>query len=85
MAMVHIDQHYIMLKTTEEENYKQTCIPEVIFPQQYKSEIFVMQLLVWIIDIQRRSCYNGYSPRKSWTRLIAFHVVLILLGKVWIQ
>ena len=36
---------------------------------------------------------NGYHSRKwtrwykfkSWTRLIAFHIVLIPLGKVWIQ
>ena len=36
---------------------------------------------------------NGYRPRKwtrrhkfkSWTRLIAFHIALIPLGKVWIQ
>ena len=36
---------------------------------------------------------NGYRRRKwtwqhefkSWTRLIAFHIALILLGKVWIQ
>ena len=37
--------------------------------------------------------YNGYHRRKwtrghefkSWTRLIAFHIALIPLGKVWIQ
>ena len=37
--------------------------------------------------------YNGYRRRKltrrhefkSWTRLIAFHIALIPLGKVWIQ
>ena len=38
-------------------------------------------------------CCNGYRRRKwtrrhefkSWTRLIAFHIALISLGKVWIQ
>ena len=38
-------------------------------------------------------CLNGYRRRKltrrlefkSWTRLIAFHIELISLGKVWIQ
>ena len=44
---------------------------------------------------QRWRClwYNGYRRRKwtrwhefkSWTRMIAFHIALIPLGKVWIQ
>ena len=38
-----------------------------------------------------RPWWNGYHRRKwrhefkSWTRLIAFHIALIPLGKVWIQ
>ena len=46
-------------------------------------------------DLQKKTCmeYNGYRRRKwtrrhelkSLTRLIAFHLALIPLGKVWIQ
>ena len=35
-----------------------------------------------------RYCRRKWTRRhefKSWTRLIAFHIALILLGKVWIQ
>ena len=49
----------------------------------------------WYAIKQRNPCLwcNGYHRRKwtrrheskSWTRLIAFHIALILLGKVWIQ
>ena len=42
----------------------------------------------WLIDYIRKDgrcpwCH-GYRHRK-WTRLIAFHIALIPLGKVWIQ
>ena len=45
------------------------------------------------IDIWRGLWCNGYRRRKwtrrhefkSWTKLIAFHIALIPLGKVWIQ
>ena len=51
---------------------------------------------VWVItSLFCRKCprCNGYRRRKrtrrhefkSWTRLIAFHIALIPLGKVWIQ
>ena len=48
----------------------------------------------WLHRINRRCPWcNGYRSRKwtqrhefkSWTRLIAFHIALIPLGKVWIQ
>ena len=47
----------------------------------------------FMLILRRCLWYNGYSRRKwtrrhefkSWTRLTAFHIVLILLGKVWIQ
>ena len=35
-----------------------------------------------------KNCYSDWTRRhefKSWTRLIAFHIALIPLGKVWIQ
>ena len=46
-----------------------------------------------ILSIWRCPWCNGYRRRKwtrwhefkSWTRLIAFHIALIPLGKVWIQ
>ena len=45
------------------------------------------------VSIREIHWCNGYRPRKwtrrhefkSWTRLIAFHIALIPLGKVWIQ
>ena len=50
---------------------------------------------VWFMGLTCRICpwCNGYRHRKwtrqhefkSWTRLIAFHISLIPLGKVWIQ
>ena len=47
----------------------------------------------FLIFWRLRPLCNGYHRRKwtrrhkfeSWTRLIAFHIVLIPLGKVWIQ
>ena len=33
----------------------------------------------------RRKKWTRRHEFKSWTRLIAFHIVLITLGKVWIQ
>ena len=51
-------------------------------------------IYIYIYNSQRRCPWcNGYHRRKwtrqhefkSWTRLIAFHIALILLGKVWIQ
>ena len=44
-------------------------------------------------NLRRCPWCNGYRPRKwtrrhefkSWPRLIAFHIALIPLGKVWIQ
>ena len=59
----------------------------------------VMKVMIWIfwnmegaITIHRPRC-NGYCCRKwtrrhefkSWTRLTAFHIALIPLGKVWSQ
>ena len=56
---------------------------------------FVLLLSTYTIKAKQRRCpwCNGYRPRKwtrrhefkSWTRLIAFHIALIPLGKVWIQ
>ena len=59
--------------------------------------IFASRLWLWneyyTYDFERCPWCNGYRRRKwtqrhefnSWTRLIAFHIALILLGKVWIQ
>ena len=38
----------------------------------------------WCNDYRRRKWTRRYEF-KSWTRLIAFHIALIPLGKVWIQ
>ena len=61
---------------------------------------YIFALVFWRINHCRlfhaESVYpwcNGYRRRKwtrrhefkSWTRLIAFHIALILLGKLWIQ
>ena len=51
----------------------------------------LLRLIKW--RLWRCPWCNGYRRRmwtrryefKSWTRLIAFHIVLIPLGKVWIQ
>ena len=56
--------------------------------------IFSTNILSIIISSSSRcQRWNGYRRRKwsrrhdfkSWTRLIAFHIALIPLGKVWIQ
>ena len=39
---------------------------------------------LWCNGYRRRNWTRWYEF-KSWTRLIAFHIVLIPLGKVWIQ
>ena len=49
--------------------------------------------LICYLNKWRCPWYNGYRRRKwtwwhefkSWTRLIAFHIALTLLGMVWIQ
>ena len=38
----------------------------------------------WCNGYRRRKCTRRHEF-KSWTRLIAFHIALIPLGKVWIQ
>ena len=52
-------------------------------------------IVVSVFKLQLQSCpwCNGYRRRKwtrrfefkSWTRMIAFHIALLPLGKVWIQ
>ena len=36
-------------------------------------------------NVYRRRKWTQWHKFKSWTRLIAFHIALIPLGKVWIQ
>ena len=58
-----------------------------------KENTLALFLLIIIIISWCCPWCNGYCRRKwtrrhefnSWTRLIAFHIVLIPLGKVWIQ
>ena len=38
----------------------------------------------WCNGYRRRKC-TRWHEFKSWTRLVAFHIALIPLGKVWIQ
>ena len=55
----------------------------------------VLLMSTGLVILLKRRCpwCNGYRPRKwtqwhefkSWTRLIAFYMALIPLGKVWIQ
>ena len=53
----------------------------------------LLLLLLLLLVFRRCTWCNGYRRRKwtrrnefkSWTRLIAFHIVLIPSGKVWIQ
>ena len=72
-----------------------------ITPSTYKhththTHIYVymyIYIYIYIWDDLGGACGNGYRRRKwtrrhefkSWTRLIAFHIALIPLGKVWIQ
>ena len=54
---------------------------------------FIFCTTIWIAFVAFWSWCNGYRCRKwtqrhkfkSWMRLIAFHIALIPLGKVWIQ
>ena len=72
----------------------QTLLP-VTFGYSLSSEAVVMRQLTRLIASSRLRCSwcNGYHRRKwtrwhefkSSTKLIAFHIVLIPLGKVWIQ
>ena len=63
------------------QTYQHTTKPQSLF------------YLVYYLHIQRCPWCNCYRRRKltrrhgfkSWTRLIAFHIALIPLGKVWIQ
>ena len=55
--------------------------------------ITLMRFQLWSLILIRCPWCNGYRRKKwtrrhefkSWTRLIAFHLALIPLGKVWIQ
>ena len=67
-----------------------TLVISVIWP----SVIFLVGYLIFVRSIiQRCPWCNDYCRRKwtrrhefkSWTRLIAFHIALITLGKVWIR
>ena len=68
-----------------------TKTPIQRFPSEYQSE--VRFIFIKLKTNRRCPWCNGYRRRKwtrrhefkSWTRMIAFHVALIPLGKVWIQ
>ena len=45
---------------------------------------FIILSLIFCNGYRRRKWIRRYEF-KSWTRLIAFHIALILLGKVWIR
>ena len=65
-------------------------IEQTVFKQ---TTIYVKLWLLYSNTLRRFPWCNGYCRRKrigrhefkSWTRLIAFHIALIPLGKVWIQ
>ena len=85
-----------MLKYLHTEKYKKSWVSN----KKIKSAAYVIHLLAFIsystlnqLHHERCPSCNGYRCRKgtqrhefkSWTRLIAFHIALIPLGKVWIQ
>ena len=45
---------------------------------------YIMRRCPWCNGYRRKK-WTRWHEFKSWTRLIAFHIPLILLGKVWIQ
>ena len=65
-----IFNHSPMIKCTRQTTYSNTIIT-------------VLEVL-WCNGYRRRK-WTRWHEFKSWTRLIAFHIALIPLGKVWIQ
>ena len=58
-------------------------------PSMGQIDIIIIILFLWEFSHQCNGyCRTKWTRRlefKSWTRLIAFHIALIHLGKVWIQ
>ena len=54
------------------------------FPIQVNTYHFYIWTCPWCNGNRRRKWTRPYEF-KSWTRLMAFHIALIPLGKVWIQ
>ena len=69
-------------------HYKEMMLSQIKVLHLMQSRFSIRNSIIW----RCRWC-NGYRRRKwtrrhefkSWTRLIAFHIALIPLGKVWIQ
>ena len=59
--------------------FEETCY---ILP--WPSETMMQRRCPWCGGYRRRN-WTRQHEFKSWTRLIAFHIALIPLGKVWIQ
>ena len=79
------DKHFIVI-------YLLTSRIWIFKKKRYSMQIRNLQKYHYVI-IGRCPWCNSYRPRiwtrryefNSWTRLIAFHIALISLGKVWIQ
>ena len=54
-------------------------------PQFIYIYIYIYELRCPWCNYYRRSKWTRRHEFKSWTRLIAFHIALIPVGKVWIQ
>ena len=53
-------------------------------PWEFSTSALILWRCLWCNGYRRRKWIRQHEF-KSWTRLIAFHVALISLGKVWIQ
>ena len=87
------DESCVMKESLEHQSVK--FYSDKVSMLRYRGTLYSFpSYLYWIIDkIWRCPWCNGYRRRKwtrrhefkSWTRLIAFHIAIIPLGKVWIQ
>ena len=55
-----------------------------LFPCSFSCSVITVWRCPWC-NCYRRRKWTRRHEFKSWTRLIAFHIALIPLGKVWIQ
>ena len=88
------------MENTDRKDYKDLWLSSISLTISWRTERILLSYkrnrwptIHRSVHTWRCPCCNGYRRRKwtrrhefkSWTRLIAFHIALIPLGKVWIQ
>ena len=70
-----------MKKKKNPENNKRLSLSLIFVFSHIKKDTFIFEFEIWCNGYRRRK-WTRRHEFKSWTRLIAFHIALILFGKV---